>query len=100
MDGIISDPVMYCLNYRNCRGDCRRYYVAEREVVEDIKRKVDKLSDGRHEAVFPAHSEARVVHNPAWEESLEFIARTKDDAISCAEEMGFKGLFIKSNGQS
>ncbi len=92
----IKDPVMYCLNYRNCLGDRRRYYVDEREVVEAIKRRVDELSQERaHEAVFPEHSGARVVYNPGWEGSLEFIARHKKEAVSCAKEMGFRGLFFR-----
>jgi len=104
MNERINDPVMYCLTYRNCLGDRRRYYVAERKVVESIKRKIDELSEnGSHEVVFPAYSGARVVHNPEWEcsqDSLEFIARSKKDAVSCAKEMGFRGLFHKLKRQN
>lgn len=106
MDEKVKDPVMYCLNYRNCLGDKRKYYVAEREVVEAIKRRVDELSEnevneaGCREAVFPEHSEARVVYNLKWEDSLEFIAKDKETAVSCAEEMGFRGLFPKLERQN
>ena len=63
MDEKIKNPVMYCLDLLNCLGDRRRYYVAEREVVEAIKRRVDKLLNGANEAVFPAHSGTRAVYN-------------------------------------
>jgi len=88
--------VMYCLNLRNCCGDNRGYYVAGEEVVGRIKRRIDETSkDGSHVFVSPKFK-TRILYNPKWGDSLEFISVSKESAILCAQEMGFQGLFLKS----
>jgi len=102
MDRKIKDPVMYCLNFRDCRGDHRQYYVADRKIVNEIKRAVDRGADGMaHRMVFRGESKVWIVYSPDWEDSLEFVAGDLETAVSCAEEMGFPGLFqmYKEDGE-
>ncbi|GEM_PF-5053505 len=92
----IQDLVMYALALQNCRGVVRRfYYYASKEFVRKITDEIDRRSDDKHETIFEDYGNARVFYNPDWltQDSLEFRATTRLNAVKAAKARGFEISF-------